>query len=82
MLVGIYLEIPPYEIWAPCHLNFMKNDQYLFLMCGCSQIAVTQLLTHECEGAPFVHQYLSKTSSRGITFQEKVLVKLALLILE
>jgi hypothetical protein len=70
MMVNLDLEAPLHEIWASGP-HFMKDGHHLFLVGLFSQIVITQLLTGECQGAPFLHQEYSKTSTHGIKFQDK-----------
>jgi hypothetical protein len=39
MMLSLYLETSPYEIWAS-GLYCIQDDHHLFLICGFTQIAV------------------------------------------
>jgi hypothetical protein len=74
MMVGLDLEMPPNEIWAPS-LNYMKDGHHLFLIGGFSQIVITQLLIGECQGTPFLHQDTPRPLLEASHSKTKVLVK-------
>jgi len=67
MMVGIDLETPLYEIGVS-GLHYIKDANHLFLICGFTQIVVTQLLNSEFQEASLFHWNYSKTFSQGIAF--------------
>jgi hypothetical protein len=70
-MIILDMEASSYYIWEPS-INGMKDYHHLFLIDILSQIFITQLFIDEWKGVSFLHEHVSKTHTRCLTFQKSI----------